>query len=153
MFTQTRAGRSDLPLLCLIQASSGPGALQLQAAVASHFLANTDTRQWEGAVNNHLPSSMQFPSPLQLGYKSHCMGLSFNSREYITWAIQTLLVRSEETLFSLENFLSCTSCSMYPLFLATLLTLKILDQVPPSTYTFTQHVRTLGSTAAVGAKE
>lgn len=104
-------------------------------------------------INNHLPSSMQFPSPLQLGHKSHCMGLSLNIWDYITWASQILLVNSEENLFSLENFPSSTSWSMCPLFLATLLTLKLLDQRPPFIYTFRQHVRTLGYTAVVVAKE
>lgn len=62
MFTQTRAGRSDLPLLCLIQASSGPGALQLQAAVASHFLASTASQQCEGA--DQQPPPQQHPIPI-----------------------------------------------------------------------------------------
>lgn len=150
MFTQTRAGKSDFSLLCQIQASSGPGALQLQTTVAHPISWQTQTpSSGRELIDHHLPSSMQFPSPLQLGQKSHCMVLTFNIREYITWASQILLV----SLFSLENFPSFTSCSMYPLFLATLLTLKLLDQEPTFTYTFMQHVRTLGSTAAVGAKE
>lgn len=48
MFTQTRADRSDLPVMCLIQATAGPRALQLLAAVASCLLVNTDTQQREG---------------------------------------------------------------------------------------------------------
>lgn len=116
---------------------------------ASHFLANTDTQQREGADRSPPPQQHAIPITPATGTESHCILLTFNNTEYITWASQILLV----SLFSLENFPSFTSCSMYPLFLATLLTLKLLDKEPPFTYTFTQHVRTLGSTAAVEAKE
>lgn len=86
------------------------------------------------------PAACNSHHPCNWDIKIHCMDLSFNIREYITWASQILLVSSERALFSLENFSTCTSCSMYPLFLATLLALKLLDQGPPFTYTFTQHV-------------
>ena len=102
MFTQTRAGRSDIPLICLIQASSGSGALQLQAAVASCFLANTATQQWEGSWSmTTYPAACSaahvWPhNPWHRDLKTHCMDMSFNTGEYFTWASQILASSSQQ---------------------------------------------------------
>lgn len=71
---------------------------------------------YPAACNSHPPCNWDIKTPW--------MDLSFIIREYITWASQILLVSSEGTLFPLETFPSCTSCSMYPLFLATLFSIK-----------------------------
>lgn len=83
MFTQTRADRSDLPLICLIQTSFGPGILQLQAAGASCFLVNKDTELRKGSlIYNHLQGSMQChlclaPSPIEVGPQNPLHGCEF----------------------------------------------------------------------------
>lgn len=102
MFTQTRAGRSDLPLIRLIQGSSGPGALQLQAAAASCFLANAATQQPEGSWSTTTCPAVCGAAPVWPHhpwngvFKTHCMAMSFNTGEYITWASQILASHGQQ---------------------------------------------------------
>lgn len=103
---------------------------------------------YPAACNSHPPCNWDIKTPW--------MDLSFIIREYITWASQILLVSSEGTLFPLETFPSCTSCSMYPLFLATLFSIKTVGSGTSfylHLHTACSILRTLGSTVSVGAKE